>query len=165
MHRSVQIHPRFFGVKLKERLTQRLIAEVEGSFAGKYGFVVAVLQVIQPIPKGELQEGTGFAVFPLNYQAVVFRPFKGEVMDSVVTQVTQHGFFASSGPLNVFVSYHLLPEDMRFVGNAWRSKGDDDDVIDKGKAVRLRILGLKIEVNEVSATGSIKDPYLGPLDA
>lgn len=165
MHRRVQIHPRFFGIKLQEMLTQRLILEVEGTFAGRYGFVIAVLQVIQPIPTGELEDGTGFAVFPLQYQAVVFRPFKGEVLDSVVSKVTQHGFFAESGPLTVFVSHHLLPQGMKYIPEEemWIT-GDKVDQIKKTCSVRMRILGLKIEATEISATGSIKDAYLGPLD-
>lgn len=165
MHRRVHIHPRFFGVKLQEMLTQRLMLEVEGTFAGRYGFVIAVLQVMDPIPVGELDDSTGYAVFPLKYQAVVFRPFKGEVLDSVVTKVTIHGFFAECGPLTVFVSHHLLPEGMTFEQSdqSWRSHDGVDTVMEKS-SVRLRIMGLKIEATEISATGSIKDPYLGPID-
>lgn len=165
MHRRVQIHPRFFGVKLQEMLTQRLILEVEGTFAGRYGFVIAVLQVIEPIPTGELEDGTGFAIFPLQYQAVVFRPFKGEVLDSVVSKVTQHGFFAESGPLTVFVSHHLLPQGMKYIPETeiWISE-DKSEQIEENSSVRMRILGLKIEATEISATGSIKDAFLGPID-
>lgn len=139
--------------------------EVEGTFAGRYGFVITVLKVIEPIPTGELEDSTGFAVFPLQYQAVVFRPFKGEVLDSVVSKVTQHGFFAESGPLTVFVSHHLLPQGMRFEGKeeSWNSQ-DGNEVIRRDSSVRLRILGLKIEATEISATGSIKEAYLGPMD-
>ena len=55
--------------------------------------------------------GGGLATFPIKYNAVVFRPFKGEVFDAVVTVVNKLGFFAQVGPLNVFVSKHLIPED------------------------------------------------------
>lgn len=163
LHRRVHIHPRFFGVKLQDILTQRLVLEVEGTFEGRYGFIVAVLQVSPNIPPGELEEGTGFAVFPLQYQAVVFRPFKGEVLDSVVSKVTQHGFFAESGPLTIFVSHHLLPPDMRYRDDLWQST-DGVDRIAVDSSVRLRIIGLKIEATEISATGSIKDAFLGPID-
>lgn len=165
MHRHVHIHPRFFGAKLQDMLTQRLMLEVEGTFAGRYGFVIAVLQVMEPIPTGELDDATGYAVFPLKYQAVVFRPFKGEVLDSVVTRLLPYGFFAESGPLNVFVTNKLMPEGMTFDPNhqVW-SSDDGVDVIKEGTAVRLRIIGLKIEATEINATGSISDPYLGPID-
>ena len=39
--------------------------------------------------------------FPVRYKAVVFRPFKGEVLDAVVTTVNKMGFFAEVGPLQV----------------------------------------------------------------
>lgn len=165
MSRNVDIHPRFFGAKLHEMLTQRLILEVEGTFAGRYGFVIAVLHVNKPIPTAELDDTTGHAVFPLRYKAIVFRPFKGEVLDSVVTRLLPYGFFAESGPLNVFVTNKLMPEAMAFDPNAqmWRSD-DGTEIIKQGTAVRLRIIGLKIEATEINATGSIRDAYLGPID-
>lgn len=164
LFRRLRIHPRLFGVKLRENLTQRLIMEVEGTFVGNYGFLVAVLKLLEPIPDATLDDETGFAVFPLHFQAVVFRPFRGQVIDTVVTKLTQHGFFAECGPLTVFVSHHLLPHGMQFVqGNEWATR-DGSERIALSSSVRIRILGLKIEANEISATGSIKDPYLGPLE-
>jgi DNA-directed RNA polymerase II subunit RPB7 len=38
------------------------------------------------------------------FQAVVWRPFKGEVCDGMVSSVVSNGFFVDVGPLNVFVS-------------------------------------------------------------
>jgi DNA-directed RNA polymerase II subunit RPB7 len=38
--------------------------------------------------------------------AVVFRPFKGEVLDAVVTTVNKMGFFAEVGPLQVREACH-----------------------------------------------------------
>lgn len=165
MSRRIRIHPKFFGVKLHEILTHRLMSEVEGTLLGKYGFVVAVLQVEDPIPPGELEDGTGYAVFHLQYQAVVFRPFKNEVLDAVVSVVTQHGFYARAGPLSVFVSHHLLPQGMKFfhTESLWKTS-DSEEKIRLKSAVRLRILGLKIEAQEISATGSMREPFLGPID-
>lgn len=37
------------------------------------------------------------ATFPMRFNAIVFRPFKGEVFDAVVTQVNKLGFFAQVG--------------------------------------------------------------------
>lgn len=38
--------------------------------------------------QGLLMEGTGMARFKVRYHCIVFRPFKNEVMDAVVTAVT-----------------------------------------------------------------------------
>lgn len=60
----------------------------------RYGFVIAVT-TIDNIGAGVIQPGRGFVLYPVKYKAIVFRPFKGEVVDAVVTQVNkvkeQHG--------------------------------------------------------------------------
>ena len=54
----------------------------------RYGFVVAVT-TIDNIGSGMIQPGRGFVVYPVRYKAIVFRPFKGEVLEGVVTQVNK----------------------------------------------------------------------------
>lgn len=54
----------------------------------RYGFVVAVT-TIDNIGAGIIQPGQGFVVYPVKYKAIVFRPFKGEVLDAIVTQVNK----------------------------------------------------------------------------
>jgi len=57
----------------------------------RYGFVIAVT-TIDNIGAGLIQPGRGFVVYPVKYKAIVFRPFKGEVLDAVVTQVNKVRF-------------------------------------------------------------------------
>ena len=54
----------------------------------RYGFVIAVT-TIDNIGAGIIQPSRGFVVYPVKYKAIVFRPFKGEVLDAVVTQVNK----------------------------------------------------------------------------
>lgn len=54
----------------------------------RYGFVIAVT-TIDNIGAGIIQPGQGFVVYPVKYKAIVFRPFKGQVLDAVVTQVNK----------------------------------------------------------------------------
>jgi DNA-directed RNA polymerase II subunit RPB7 len=56
--------------------------------SGRHGFVVAVTG-IENIGKGLIRDGTGFVTFPVKYQCVVFRPFKGEILEAVVTMVNK----------------------------------------------------------------------------
>lgn len=44
---------------------------------------------IDNIGAGVIQPGRGFVLYPVKYKAIVFRPFKGEVVDAVVTQVNK----------------------------------------------------------------------------
>ena len=50
-------------------------------------FEVCIRKVFFIAGAGLIQPGQGFVVYPVKYKAIVFRPFKGEVLDAVVTQV------------------------------------------------------------------------------
>lgn len=80
---------------------------------------------INSIGEGKVMPSTGQARFKTSFTAIVFKPFKGEVMDGKVSNVnkvsrhyleassvfalltSQMGFFAMVGPLQVFVSSHV----------------------------------------------------------
>ena len=83
---EIMLAPRYFGPQLMDTVKQKLFTEVEGTCTGKYGFVIAVT-TIDNIGAGLIQPGQGFVVYPVKYKAIVFRPFKHEVLDAVVTQV------------------------------------------------------------------------------
>lgn len=106
LEHEILLHPRYFGPQLLETVKQKLYTEVEGTCTGKYGFVIAVT-LIDNIGPGLILPGQGFVVYPVKYKAIVFRPFKGEVLDAVVTQVNKVGMFAEIGPLSCFISHHV----------------------------------------------------------
>ena len=81
---EVLLHPRYFGPQLMETVKQKLFGEVEGTCTGKYGFVIAVTTIDNIMP-GIIQPGQGFVVYPVKYKAIVFRPFKGEVLNAVLS--------------------------------------------------------------------------------
>lgn len=64
--------------------------QVEGTCDGKYGFILAVLQVVDT-GRGVVREGSGSAVFNLKYKCICMKPFKGQVMDVLVTSVNKVG--------------------------------------------------------------------------
>jgi DNA-directed RNA polymerase II subunit RPB7 len=69
-------------------LAKRLYQEVEGSFSGRYGYIVSVVHIVS-ISKGLILPSMGAAQFSISYAAIVFKPYKGEVLDAQVTQVNQ----------------------------------------------------------------------------
>lgn len=83
---------------------------------------------------------------------------------SSVLQVLPHGFLASAGPLDIFVSHHCLPSDMKYdqQGECWVSINQADKIETK-TAVRLKLIGLKVEATKMHATGSMKEDFLGPI--
>ncbi|GFH09578.1 uncharacterized protein HaLaN_04753, partial [Haematococcus lacustris] len=154
--KKLDIHPRSFGKNLREVIHEKLVQEVEGTCNSKYGYVIAVTKV-DSIGEGLIrQDGTGLATFSVHYSAVVSRPFKGEVVDCVVATVNKMGFFADAGPMQIFVSNHLISDELEF-------NATGDPSYQEHTEVRVRIVGIKIDQSDIFCIGTIKEDYLGVL--
>ncbi|XP_036151617.1 DNA-directed RNA polymerase II subunit RPB7 isoform X1 [Myotis myotis] len=191
LEHEILLHPRYFGPNLLNTVKQKLFTEVEGTCTGKYGFVIAVT-TIDNIGAGVIQPGRGFVLYPVKYKAIVFRPFKGEVVDAVVTQVnkgpvsgactsvlmvtmtvastdgvvtvSQVGLFTEIGPMSCFISRHSIPSEMEFDPNSnppCYKTMDEDIVIQQDDEIRLKIVGTRVDKNDIFAIGSLMDDYLG----
>ena len=124
--------------------------------------------------------GGGGALFAVAYRALAFRPARGEVLDCVVSSVSKVGFFADAGPMQVFVSNHLIPDEYGFVGGgmgagggggggggeaAYEAADGSAPRVAAGAEVRLRVVGTRMDANEVFCVASMKDDYLGVINA
>lgn len=88
--RTVVMHPQFLGRDLKNEIFKRLKAEVEGMSVGESGYLIAVVTVHdEGTSKGLIDHLTGFVKYRVSFDAVMFRPFRNEVMDLVVSTVSQ----------------------------------------------------------------------------
>ncbi|RDX60619.1 hypothetical protein CR513_61219 [Mucuna pruriens] len=144
----MQLHPRYFGRNLRDNLVAELMKDVEGTCSGRHGFVVSVTG-IENIGKGLIRVGTGFVTFPVKYQRGVFRPFKGEILEAVVTMVNK-----------------LIPDDVEFqTGDMPNYTTSDGSYvkIQKDSAVRLKIIGTRVDATEIFCIGTIKDDFLGVI--
>ncbi|KAI9144738.1 RNA polymerase Rpb7 [Paraphysoderma sedebokerense] len=163
LQHTINLHPSNFGPTLKEQLEKRLYAEVEGSCSGRFGYIISVVDVAN-VGKGKIFPGMGVAQYNITYRAIVFKPFKGEVVDAVITTVNKMGFFAEVGPLTIFVSTHLIPDSYKFDANSNPPSYIDvsyDQKLCKGSHVRIKIVGTRIDATQIFAIGTIKEDYLG----
>jgi DNA-directed RNA polymerase II subunit RPB7 len=167
---EIVLAPRFFGSTLHSTITRLVKESVEGTALAHYGYVVSVLDVPREKMKGGVIEyDSGDVVFSITYEALLFRPFKNEVLDAVVVDVTNMGFFAYVGPLRIFVHSKQFPPDLNgttgghFTGSSWVS--DDGEVhIKDNSGVRLRIIGTKVDAGDISCIGCIATDFLGVID-
>eukprot|EP00906_Rhabdomonas_costata_P003910 RCo005882 len=164
MERVVRLEPRHLGPDLQAMVVAALNSQVEGTCSGQFGYILAVTEITHTDMATLNDDGT--ASFRVKFKAVVFKPFRGEVVDTVVTGLSKMGFFAELGPMQVFVSTHQIPEDMRFDEHSIPQKFVSDDgkvSLRKDDEVRVRIIGTRASSSEIHAIGSIKDDYLGPI--
>ena len=78
LEKTIQLHPSFFGPRVKEYLTNRLYEQVEGTCNGYY-YVICVVDAFD-ISEGRIVPGLANAEYVIRYRAVVWKPFKGEVV-------------------------------------------------------------------------------------
>ncbi|KMZ65402.1 DNA-directed RNA polymerase II subunit RPB7 [Zostera marina] len=76
------------------------------------------------------------------------------------------GFFAEAGPVQIFVSSHLIPDDMDFrTGDMPNYTTSDGSVkIQSDNEVRLKIIGTRVDATEIFCIGTIKDDFLGVIN-
>ncbi|CAD5235556.1 unnamed protein product [Bursaphelenchus xylophilus] len=167
LEHEISLHPKYFGPNLMESVKQKLFKEVEGTCKGKYGSIIAVT-TIDNIGHGTIQPGSGFAIYPVRYKAIVFRPFQGQVIDGVVRQVNKMGIFCDIGPLSCFVSQYTIPPDMKYDDGAptpcYRT-ADDSMQIKVDDEIRVKILNIREDANDLSVLATLMDDYLGLCSA
>ncbi|KIX01602.1 uncharacterized protein Z518_09328 [Rhinocladiella mackenziei CBS 650.93] len=161
LEREISIHPSFFSSSIHQRLKDQLYADLEGSCNGEY-YIVCIMDIYNISP-GRVRPGSGEAHFTILYRAILWKPFKGETIDCAVSSIKAQGVFCEAGPLTVFVSKMHLPPDMRHNPDATPPQYSNNagDVIEKGSAVRVQLIGLRSDVGNMYAVGKMSAQWFG----
>jgi DNA-directed RNA polymerase II subunit RPB7 len=161
---TLALAPKYFDKNVKDHIYNQLKLKVQGKCTGKFGYTILVTNLAN-VGRGRLHEDSGFAHFAVTYVSVVFRPFKNEILPATVTIINQNGFFAQAGPLEIFVSKTLMPEDLKFdprdQGLPTYYSEEEDVRIEQGSPVRIKIVGIRLAADKISTIGTIKEDYLG----
>ncbi|CEL61101.1 DNA-directed RNA polymerase II subunit rpb7 OS=Schizosaccharomyces pombe (strain 972 / ATCC 24843) GN=rpb7 PE=1 SV=1 [Rhizoctonia solani AG-1 IB] len=56
----ILLHPSYFGPRMTQYLETKLYADVEGTCSGRFGYIIAVLGIVD-VGKGMVMSGTGQA--------------------------------------------------------------------------------------------------------
>lgn len=143
----LSLHPQYLGHNIQSLIKEYLLKRVEGTCTSS-GYIVSVL-AIDSISEGKVLL-SGHISFEIEYQAIVLKPIKGEIVDAPIVSSTKMGFFASVGPLSIFISNYQIP-----------SNTIED--IQTNSIVRVKIVGTKIDSTKVYATGTLNDDFLGDI--
>ena len=68
----------------------------------------------EDISDGRIQDTSGDVIYKVKFKALVFRPFKDEVLDGEVIEITDNGFMIESGPIKSFISTMVSSNMMIF---------------------------------------------------
>ncbi len=80
-------------------------AAAAASLGRDEGYVITVLRIEdRHISEGRLDALTGFAVFTVQFSAIMCRPFKAEVLDVVAVSVERSGLMCNAGPVQIVIN-------------------------------------------------------------
>ncbi|GMT00205.1 hypothetical protein PENTCL1PPCAC_22379, partial [Pristionchus entomophagus] len=163
LEHEIQLNRKWFGLELKGLVKAKLLAEVEGKTIGRHGVVIAVTQMESFGQRSTKSDG-GMVGYKVTFAALVFRPFKGAVVDAVVTQVTDKGVMCEVGPVPLFIARISIPPRMHFDyslnANCYKS-ADESFIIKKDAEIRVKIVGTRVDSNDIFCIGSLMDDFLG----
>lgn len=96
-------------------MSRPMWAHVQGCMATSYksSSTATLLQYAyslkpEDISDGRIQDTSGEVIYKVVFKALVFRPFRGEILDGVVSEVSSNGIMIESGPLKSFISKLVL---------------------------------------------------------
>ncbi|XP_010488325.1 PREDICTED: DNA-directed RNA polymerase IV subunit 7-like [Camelina sativa] len=151
---------------LKRAIVVRLLdAFVSKKATKKLGYFITPT-ILETVGEGKIKEQTGEAVFPVVFNGICFKMFKGEVLHGVVHKVHKLGVFLRSGSYETIYLSHLKMSGYEFI------PGENSIFMDENMSrieigTRVRFVVLDTEWREAErdfiALASIDEDNLGPF--
>nr|CCC54039.1 putative RNA polymerase-like protein [Trypanosoma vivax Y486] len=184
LQKILKVEPHLLGRTLHRHLAKYLREAVEGQplqlplSKGENGevfrvdqnssaMIIAVLDILNT----ETLEGRvlddGSVSFLLQYEALVFKLHRGEVVDVVVNKVEREGWWGMvMGVGRMYISHGQIGSEWVYesdgIEGIWITK-DGSRSVKAGEIVRVRVVAETPQSEGVIAVGSMNGNYLGPL--
>lgn len=150
---------------MHDSIREKLYFEIEGACIGRYGYIIAITSITD-IGSGFVDHSGGLATFHIKYKAIVFRPFKSEIMDGVVKQVNHVGIFVDIGPVSCFINRHSIPAHYEYEPSILPAcyKSAEDPAITVEEKIRVKIIGTRLDMSGLFVVGTLMDDFLGIVE-
>lgn len=154
------------GLMLQKAIIVRLLEDFASKKASKaLGYFMAVT-TLSKIGDGRVRESKGDVLFPVEFNCISFKVFRGEILEGVVHKILKHGVFLRCGPVEHFYLSHQKMLDYCYVpGENPIFMNDKMSKIQKETVVRFIVIGEKYVESEkdFQAVVSLEGDYLGPV--
>lgn len=162
----VRIPPKEFGAPLEKAAIEHLRKTSENVLDRDIGLMIAVID-IDEIGQGRLMPGDGATYHTVQYQVLVFKPVRGELVEGNVVELMDFGAFIRMGPLDGLCHVSQICDD--FItqdskGNSLLGK-ETGRTLSEGDQVRARITSISFESgNRSGKLGlTMRQPFLGKV--
>ena len=162
----VRIPPDLFGSDLNAVAYSVLKEQYQDKIFKDIGLVIAVLDA-EVSEEGIIVPGDGATYHEARFSVLSFMPVQGEVIEGIVSQVTQNLVYINVGPVDgvVHVS-QVLDDQLKFDPNRGALIGEKTKkVLQKGDVVRARVIGVSVEANRpMRIQMTMRQPSLGKVE-
>lgn len=154
------------GLMLQKSIVLRLLDDFACKKATKdLGYYLAVT-TLESIGDGKIRPSTGEVMFPVVFNGITFKMYRGEILEGIAHKVLKHGVFLRCGPIeNIYLSNAKMPDYKYVQGENPVFLNDKHSKIEKDVSVRFIVIGTKwLEAErEFQALVSLEGDYLGPV--
>ncbi len=161
---SVRIPPSEIGKDLKEAVKKQLKEEYEGYVDEDLGVIIAILEV-KKLGETKVIWGDPGVYIDAVFDVLTYYPLLQEVVDGVVTDITEFGAFARIGPMDGLIHVSQIMDDfVRYDPSVPAFIGKESNrVLKIGDLVRARIVtvSLKESVTDSKVGLTMRQPGLG----
>ena len=123
LYSIVTLRPMDFTRDIRDKIRHNIIGSVEGSLVTPHGYIICVSEILKIMPLQVNEEG--HALFKVKYNALIFKPYKNEVIDVVVDDVRDDGINTNAGFFSVFLSTEDIYKRLK---ELYGGKSAQDDV-------------------------------------
>jgi DNA-directed RNA polymerase subunit E' len=164
---TVRVPPKRFSEELEGVVTQELENMVTGRISKNIGLVLAV-NSIQEISEGRIIHGDGAIYYDTKFEVLAYQPQIHEVVEGVVSEVTEFGVFVNFGPVDGLIHVSQITEDFMSYDskNAMFVGKESNKTLRQGDVVRARIVtvSMKTRPSDSKIGLTMRQPYLGKLE-
>lgn len=165
LQESVRVPPKFLGEDAKDSVKKALQESVEGFLDKELGIVLCVTNV-KDVGEGKIIPGDGAVYYDATFEALIYRPEVGEVVDGEVIELVEFGAFVRLGPIDGLVHISQITDEfMSYSKDGVIATKDNKRNLKVGDKVRARIVTLSLKQTTASKLGlTMRQNGLGKLD-
>ena len=164
---TVRVPPRRFNEELVDVITQEFEAMLVGRIDKEMGVVLSVTEVTA-VGDGKIILGDGAIYYKAMVKLLVYQPQVNEVVEGVITELTEFGAFVNFGPIDGLIHVSQITEDFMsydqknsaFVGR------ETNKLLQVGDIVKARIITVSVKqrIADSKIGLTMRQPYLGKLE-
>ena len=143
---KLKISPDKLDSNFKDYIKRTLKLKYELKLDIKYGYIIKIESIKKVSTPKIIIDGSIIVV--IDFEALVFHPIRGQIVNGVVSSMNRIAIFCTIGPINAAISRMSLNKDIKYNDRNFFEDKESYQRIKEGTLLRLKIL-LKYKIEKL----------------